>query len=216
MTDLEKSIREIPELLKVLKAKFTVLPAKVESKQVKTKDGRILTYDGDTPQAGMDIMIMDEAGVKTPAPDGDYDTEAGIITVKAGKIIDVKMTEQPPAPAPVENKNEANDVKKLIETLTASGFEIITSDFKKEISEYPVQMKANKENFENEIKELKASSQRQESIIKDLFGIIEKLASAPSIQSEFKKQDGIKKPVQNGFDNLLTQAKELSKQAFKN
>src|SRR3990172_687388 len=98
MTDLEKSVREIPELLKVLKAKFTTPPPKVESKQVKTKDGKILSYDGDTPQAGMDIMLVDETGAKTPAPDGDYDTEAGMITVKGGKIIDVKMTELTPAP----------------------------------------------------------------------------------------------------------------------
>jgi len=77
MTELEKSVREIPELLKVLKQKFTT-PAPtpvVEAASVKTKDGKTLSYNGDTPQAGKDIMIVDEAGAKTPAPDGEYDIE---------------------------------------------------------------------------------------------------------------------------------------------
>jgi len=89
MTDLEKSIREIPDLLKAIRNKFFA----EKFGEIKTDDGKTLSYEGDTPQAGAAIFII-EGDQKTPAPDGEYVTEAGVITVKEGKITDVKMEEQ--------------------------------------------------------------------------------------------------------------------------
>ena len=73
MSKLEKIKAELAKLL----IKYSV---------VKT-DKAVLEYDGEDLVAGMDVVITDENGEKSPAEDGEYVTEDNkVITVKDGKV----------------------------------------------------------------------------------------------------------------------------------
>jgi hypothetical protein len=68
-------------------------------KEVKTKDGKILSVEGEI-KAGVKINQVDPSGTATPAPDGPYELEDGtILNVTGGLITDVKapIAEQVPA-----------------------------------------------------------------------------------------------------------------------
>jgi len=72
------------------------IPAEVEVQMtdVKTKDGIILSFEGDLAP-GIEIFIVDETG-KNPASDGEYILEDGqTIIVAEGKVAEVKMPEDP-------------------------------------------------------------------------------------------------------------------------
>lgn len=70
------------------------IPAEVQMTDVKTKDGIILSFDGELAP-GIEIFIVDETG-KNPASDGEYILEDGqTIVVAEGKVTEVKMPEEP-------------------------------------------------------------------------------------------------------------------------
>lgn len=72
---------------------------------IKTTDGTILNYDGELA-VGIEIFIVDETG-KTPAPDGDYPLENGVLVVVAdGKVSEIKEPE-----APIETPVETPEVE---------------------------------------------------------------------------------------------------------
>ena len=73
MSKLEKIKAELAKLL----IKYSV---------VKT-DKAVLEYDGEDLVAGMDVVVTNENGDKSPAEDGEYVTEDNkVITVKDGKV----------------------------------------------------------------------------------------------------------------------------------
>lgn len=90
--------------------------------EAQAKDGSTVVYEGDTPAAGMAIMVKTPDGATAPAPDGIIEMADGsMITVMAGKIAEVKMPGVPePCPEPPMdmNKNGMNpdQVKKLVES----------------------------------------------------------------------------------------------------
>ena len=64
--------------------------APVAMAEVKTKDGLSLTFDGELA-IGVDIFVVDDAGVKSPAADGEYVLEDGSkLMVKDGKVENVE------------------------------------------------------------------------------------------------------------------------------
>lgn len=70
------------------------IPAEVQMTDVKTKDGIILSFEGELV-SGIEIFIVDETG-KNPASNGEYILEDGqTIIVAEGKVAEVKMPEEP-------------------------------------------------------------------------------------------------------------------------
>lgn len=70
------------------------IPAEVQMTDVKTKDGIILSFEGELV-SGIEIFQVDENG-KTPAITGEYILEDGqTIIVAEGKVTEVKMPEDP-------------------------------------------------------------------------------------------------------------------------
>lgn len=71
------------------------IPVEVQMTDVKTKDGIILSFEGEELVSGIEIFIVDETG-KNPASDGEYILEDGqTIIVAEGKVAEVKMPEDP-------------------------------------------------------------------------------------------------------------------------
>jgi hypothetical protein len=71
---------------------------------IKTKDGIILSYEGELV-VGVEIFVVDESG-RNPAPDGEYILEDNSkLKVVSGKIEEIMASEEPieePAEQPVE------------------------------------------------------------------------------------------------------------------
>ena len=205
MTDLEKAIKEIPELVKNLKEKFF---QKEKFMEMKTSDGKTLSCEGDKCEAGMAIMLDGQ-----PAPDGEYLTDMGKIVVKEGKILEVTpaapveqakppvaSTAQVAAPADPAPPPTPSKVVKYSETVFDSAFAAIETKFAA---------------LEKENTELKTKQGEHEKLMKDIFSIVEKLAALPSESSKFKKTDGAQTIEKTGMEKLMEEAKELSNRAFK-
>src|SRR3990167_8467917 len=122
--------------LKVLKQELQHLIAKFTKAKfaaVKTADGKVLSYEGDTPQMGMPVMIAGEGGAVSPAPDGEYALEGGgAMTVKEGKIIDLKQ--KPDKPKKPDDMT-SEDVSTLISKILDEKMSAITADFGKQLNE---------------------------------------------------------------------------------
>lgn len=89
------------------------IPAEVQMTDVKTKDGIILSFEGELV-SGIEIFIVDETG-KNPASDGEYILEDGqTIIVAEGKVAEVKMPEDP-IEAPEIEAPETEDVLPVAE-----------------------------------------------------------------------------------------------------
>lgn len=209
MTELEKAIKEIPELVKNLKEKFF---QKEKFMEMKTSDGKTLSCEGDKCEVGMAMMLDGQ-----PAPDGEYLTDMGKIVVKEGKVLEVTpaapveqakppvapvaQAEAPVAPAaPEAPAPTPSKVVKYTETVFDSAFAAIEEKFVA---------------LEKENTELKTKQGEHEKLMKDIFSIVEKLAALPSETSKFKKTDGAQTIEKSGMTKLMEEAKELSNRAFK-
>lgn len=81
----------------VIKNGFKMLFLADETIQVSTNDGKNLIVFGTDLATGQKVLIVDEAGVQTELPDGDYELTSGqTITVKSSVIEGIVET---PAPA---------------------------------------------------------------------------------------------------------------------
>ena len=69
-------------------------PAPVTLGESKTKDGKILSYEGELKETTM-VNVMDEAtGLPIPAPTGDHELEDGtIVTITDGVVTAIKKAE---------------------------------------------------------------------------------------------------------------------------
>lgn len=110
-------------------------PAPVTLSEVKTKDGKIISYEGELVEGTM-VNVMDEAtGLPIPAPNGSHELEDGtIITTEEGIVKSVKKVEAPaavPAPSIEEMKTQLSAHKKEIE----SDYETKLSTQKKEFND---------------------------------------------------------------------------------
>lgn len=130
-----------------------VVPPAATFKEVKTKDGKILSIEGEMA-SGSKVNLVDEGGTATPAPDASYELEDGsILTVTGGIVTDIKAP-LPAAPAPdptMMAKMEAseNRIKELETKLSESekSRTELVAVFKK-ILETPVEAKMAKDKKE--------------------------------------------------------------------
>lgn len=209
---LKDAILEIPELVKQLKEKF-VEKAPQKFMDAKLKDGTIVSWEGDAPAMGLPIMVVDEAGNKLPAPDGEHELEDGtVIVVSGGMIVEVKPSAEA-APAAEEGMG---DDKPQGAGITASQAKTIIESVIKETvftnQEYLNKISA----LEKSNSELKAELESQRSLLKETFSLVEKIADAPVVAPE-KKNDGfMKKEPQGKLERLMSEAKELTNKTFKN
>lgn len=76
--------------MKLTNIKTALAKILAQFERVSTDKG-LLSFDGDELEVGMNVSLVDEEGNETPAPDGEYATEEGIIYVIAdGKCAEIK------------------------------------------------------------------------------------------------------------------------------
>lgn len=95
--------------IKALLAELLADDKKVEMASATTDKG-VLSWDGEEAvKEGDAVYILDEAGNRTPAEDGEYTTEDSIIVVADGKVAEIKekgSSEEEEDPTRVEQEEE--------------------------------------------------------------------------------------------------------------
>jgi len=136
---------------------------------VRTKDGKILRYEGDTPKIGLDIFVVDDTG-QEKAPDGDHELENGmIITVQDGKITNVSK------PEAANEEEDMAKVQELIGQLKALGVTVET-------------MKTENKELKKDNEEIKKEHATLSVIMRQTFKIVELISKQPSEESKGSKE----------------------------
>lgn len=96
-----------------------------------TKDGVVVKTDAEAFAVGVDAYIEDEAGNKTPVPDGEHTFENGmVITTSAGKVTEIEQAE-------VEEEMDA-EVEKVLEKAFNKFFSQAIKSFEAKLAEMEV------------------------------------------------------------------------------
>lgn len=168
-----------PEEKKALKANIVQLneqvaapaaPA-VQLTEMKTKDGKVLTIDGELKE-GATVMLVDPTNGPSQAPDGDHELEDGtIITVAGGLVTMVK---------PVSAPEPAAEMAQVVQQMEAK-FSAQTKEIEKS---YSVKLAEQKKDFEDKLKDLSnkvlLTSQLLDKIIETPIDTIEFSAAKSS------------------------------------
>lgn len=184
---------------------------------VKASDGTILSYDGETPMAGMPVFILDEAGQRLPAVTADYTLEDGsVLKIQDGVIMEVVAT------APAEDMNKEQEKKNEMEANSTppAPTQIPKSVIESQVKEYRFQEQIDelktkledKTEVEAKFKSMTDKIEAQEKTIKGLIDLFEKFAALPSEPSKQEKKDGFVKKTED--ENPLKKFADFHKQAF--
>lgn len=198
-TPEEKNVRESKEA----KDKSKIAGFKSEKfAEAKLKDGRMISYDGETPATGMLINISDDAGNYTPAPDGEYEMEdGGVLTVKEGMIVDIK------AAAGGEDE-DMSSIDKKINSLQID----------KKIDSLKNEIASLKEEKTKMASEFKSQLDGQTKLVKELFDLVEQIADLPAEESATdKKKDSFSKKTGHGsLEEYFARIKKAKKSLIAN
>jgi hypothetical protein len=178
------------EALNLLKTLFT----KQVFKDAKLQDGTIVSAESFEP--GMDLTIIDEAGNRTPAPDGEHILEDGTcVEVMGGKITEV---EAPEAVAVVEEMAiDTAELAPLVE-------EVETEDEMAMLKTMCEEMMNKIGIMEEEMAKMKMSKQETDEVLKN--GIIE-------LSENFSKIPGSEKTTitPGDFESKFTKVSKIGK-----
>lgn len=96
-----------------------------------TKDGVVVKTDAEAIAVGVEVYIEDEAGNKTPAPDGEHILDNGmVITVSGGKVTEISEVE-------VEDEMD-KDVEAVLEKAFNKFFSQAIKSFEAKLAEMEV------------------------------------------------------------------------------
>lgn len=176
--NLKDEIKTIVERIKLK------LNAEHQFKEAKLKDGTIVQYEGEL-NVGTALNVIDAGGQISPAPDGTHELEDGtLVTTAEGVVADIKV----PEPT-VEVEVEATEMPVKMEDVTKA--------IQDALAEY-----SNKQ-----VVELQSQVKEQDSLIKDMFAVIEKIAEQP---------DGeVEKPSKTSFSKNLATDKQTVAERMK-
>lgn len=205
---LKEALLSIPELVKILKEKFSATSQKFAD--ITLEDGTILRYDGDTPVVGGKVQIVNPDQSLTDVPDGTYtlpdgtilETESSLITaVTPGSAAGID-----PEQNAKENKGSQNNppdktmtaaqAKQIIESVIKESNFVnetkLTAELKKTSDALTVKFKV----IEDENKALKESLKKEQEFKVEVFALLEKLGDEASVskarikKTDFKKKEG--------------------------
>lgn len=161
--------------------------------QVSTNKG-LLSYasEGELPEIGEEIMIVDEEGNENKPEDGDYTTETGVvIVIKDGKVEEIREPEAPVAEEPAEPEAEPQ-AEPEAEPVVAE--EAPIAEPEPEAESEPDEKDARIAELEARIAELEAENE-------ELKKKLEEPASEPATE-EFKKAIATPSTGNKRLDNL--------------
>lgn len=179
------------KMSKLAKLRALLKDVLVQFQQVSTDKG-ILSYvsEGEMPEVGDEVSLLDEQGNDIPAEDGEYTLENGAIVVVAdGKVVEIK-----PAPeqkgGPVEESpapSESEAVPTEMEKKKVCGEEEVPVE---EVVPVVDEKDARISELEAEIAEKVAEIEENKAEIEKLKARIKELEDAPAsapIQEEFER-----------------------------
>lgn len=156
------------EIIKKMKV-FLQNEISVQMTDVKTKDGIILSFEGELV-SGIEIFQVDETG-KNPAPTAEYILEDGqIIMVEDGKITEVKAPEEP-----IEAPDEESEIIPVAEMVEEKPEEV-----------KPDEPKEEKPEVENRIKKLEDEIVQIKTILSELATEMSKTELKSEIKQDLK------------------------------
>ena len=205
MTAIEK-VQEFLSQAKKLADSFKAQPANF--KEVKDTSNNILSYDGETPMAGMPVSIMNEAGERLPAPTADYVLEDGsTLKVQDGVIMEViaGTTENPEmenkakteqAETPATGNAPVQTPKAVVEsTIKEYRFQEQIDELKTLIAEKDKTITELTEKFSK----ASEAQTKNEDTIKKMFELVEKIGELPASESKVENKDKFKKREKSIF-----------------
>lgn len=160
-------------------------------------DKGLLSYasDGELPEIGESVSIVDEEGNETPAADGEYKLEdETVIVVAEGKVSEIREPEKPVEEPAQEEPVEAEDEEPAQE-------ETPTEEPASEPSVSADEVEALKERIRN-LEEEVARLEKENGELKERIAELEAEPSAEPAQEEFEKQVVIEKTGNKKIDRL--------------
>lgn len=228
----ENPLKKLAIGLKAVIAEFAGETSKPSESQnfneVKTQDGQlILSYDGEMPMANMPLFILDEAGQRLPAPDGDYVIEDGsTLKVSKGVITEVVAgTAEAPAEEalPVEQAEQtpANTQAQAPVQTPKAVVESIVKEYR--FQEQLDELKASLEAKDKTIAELTekfnaqvAENEKHKQAFGKLAELVTAIADEPAKPTTVEKKDGFKKnPIKEDKSDFEKKVAEFHKSVFK-
>lgn len=154
----------------------------IELKDVKGKDGKV--YKVSALEVGGTIESIDEAGIATPAADGEIELEDGAkIVVAEGKITEVKPKEEE-APKEAPKEESAAPTFNAEDFVAKNVFDALQNSFNE---------------LKGKFESLTASAAIQKDAFKALFDAVEILSGEPTATAtEAPKSDAFKKVQAKG------------------
>jgi hypothetical protein len=182
------------EALNLLKTLFT----KQVFRDAKLQDGTIVSAESFEP--GQELMIIDEAGNRTPAPDGEHILEDGTcVYVTDGKIDKIEAAVEEFMPeVDVKMEIDTSDLEPLVE-------EVETDDEMAYLKSMMEECMARMGVMEEEMSKMKMSKQETDEVFKN--GIIE-------LSENFSKIPGSEKTTitpAGDFESKFTKISKLGK-----
>ena len=179
------------EALNLLKTLFT----KQIFKDAKLQDGTIVSAENFEP--GQALMIIDEAGNRTPAPDGEHILEDGTCVYVTGGLIDRVEAAVAEAVAEEEMAIDTAELEPLVE-------EVETEDEMAYLKTMCEEMMNKIGIMEEEMAKMKMSKQETDEVLKN--GIIE-------LSENFSKIPGSEKTTitPGDFESKFTKVSKIGK-----
>ncbi len=179
--------------MKLTKIKTLLQKALMAFSRLSTDKGLIsFASDGELPEIGEAISIVDEEGNETPAEDGEYTLEDNtVIVVAEGKVSEIREPEKE-ADAPAEEPVEAED-----DPEEAPAEETPAEEEPASVSEVDA-LKERIRNLEEEIARLETENGE----LRERIAELEKEPSAEPATEEFEKQTKVEKTGNKKLDRL--------------
>lgn len=178
--------------MKLTKIKTLLQKALMAFSRLSTDKGLIsFESDGELPEVGEAIMIVDEEGNETPAEDGEYTLEDNtVIVVAEGKVSEIREPEKE-ADAPAEEPVEAEDEPEEAAEETPAEEEPAS------VSEVDA-LKERIRNLEAEVARLETENGE----LRERIAELEKEPAAEPATEEFEKQTKVEKTGNKKLDRL--------------
>lgn len=178
-TIIKENLPALPELVKLLKEKFSTTP---EPKTFKSDNGELI-HNGELA-VGVEVFLM-EADKKVPAPTKTYKHEDGTeVVVEAGKVVDLKKPT--PTDTKVDMKAFAEELFKAFPKTDLTAIERSIEEFKTSLSEASELNKA-----------LKVKVDTLENFKTEVISILEKFSAQPSAKPVAPKKTNSSKSIFN-------------------
>lgn len=195
MRDNNKKI-ENKEKMKLNKIRTMLQKVLAQFGAISTDKG-LLAYesDGEFPEVGESVAIVDEEGNETPAEDGEYGLEDGtVIVVVEGKVSEIRIPEKPVEEPAQEEPVQAEDEEPAEETPAEEPAQSEPSVSVDEVEALKERIK----NLEAEIARL----EEENGELRERIAELEKEPAAEPATEEFEKQIVVEKTGNKKLDRL--------------